>query len=345
MVDSLHEVPRLASIKDVAARAGVSIGTVSNVLNRPDRVSPSNVTRVQAAMSELGFVRNESARMLRAGRSRTLAYIMLDATNPFFTDVAHSMEAAAEDEDLTVFLCNSGNRADREAAYLAQMREQRVAGILITPVDPDSPALLEAATSGTPVVIVDRTHPGGAFCTVSVDELLGGRLAIDHLVDRGHERVAFVGGPESLGQVRGRLEGARAAWHDAGMNADDLLVVPTDSMRFSEGRSAGERIAGLSSRRRPTAAFCANDLVALGLLQHATSAGVHVPDDLAIVGYDDIDFAGAAAVPLTSVAQPRRELGAAATALLIAEANDPDHAHEHLVLQPSLVARRSSTSY
>jgi LacI family transcriptional regulator len=312
------------------------------VLNRPHRVSASNVTRVQAAMSELGFVRNESARMLRAGHSRTLAYIMLDAANPFFTDVAQSMEASAEVEDLTVFLCNSGNRADREAGYLAHLRERRVAGILITPIDPDSPSLLETAASGTPVVILDRTRPGSDFCTVSVDELLGGRLAIEHLIDRGHERVAFVGGPESLGQVRERREGARAAWHEAGMNNDDLLVIPTESMSVGAGRSAGERIAGLPARKRPTAAFCANDLIALGLLQHATSTGVHVPDDLAIVGYDDIDFAAAAAVPLTSVGQPRHELGHTAAEMVVDEATNDAHEHRQVLFTPELVARKST---
>src|SRR3954451_19607177 len=127
-------VARSASVKDVAARAGVSLGTVSNVLNRPDRVSAATRGRVEQAMAELGFVRNESARQLRAGTSRTLAYVMLDASNPFFTDVAQGMEDAAEVADLSLLLCNSGNRALREEAHLALLRQQRVHGILVTPV-------------------------------------------------------------------------------------------------------------------------------------------------------------------------------------------------------------------
>ena len=341
MVDELNPVPRAASIKDVAARAGVSSGTVSNVLNRPHRVRAANVLRVHDAMADLAFVRNESARQLRAGRSRTIAYVMLDAANPFFTDVAVGMETAAESEHLSLFLCNSDGRADREAAHLAHLREQRVAGILVTPVDPQSQTLVDLADSGTPMVIVDRTSPGD-FCTVSVNDVLGGRLAIEHLVDRGHDRVAFVGGPEELGQVQDRLQGAREAWGESGRPAEDLMVVPTSALTVLAGRSAGERLAGLSKHRRPTAAFCANDLVALGLLQQTTSTGVRVPEDLAIVGYDDIDFAGAAAVPLTSINQPRAELGRAAANLLAEEADDPDHVHQQIVFEPTLVARLST---
>lgn len=342
MADARDGSLRSSSVKDVAVLAGVSLGTVSNVLNRPERVSGATRSRVEKAMAELGFVRNESARQLRAGRSRTIGYVMLDATNPFFTDVAQGMESVAEDHDLSLFLCNSDNRATREAAHLGHLQEQRVQGILVTPVDPDSPVLTDLATRGTPLVIVDRTRPGAGFCTVSVDDVLGGRLAIDHLVDRGHSRVAFVGGPDSLGQVRERLEGARQAWREADLPEGDLLVVPTTALSVAEGRTAGERLAGLPARRRPTAVFCANDLVALGLLQQATSAGMRVPDDLAIVGFDDIDFAAAAAVPLTSVRQPRAELGRTATRLLLEEAEDPAHVHEQVVFEPELVARRST---
>ena len=333
---------RTASVKDVAAQAGVSLGTVSNVLNRPDRVSAATRARVERAMAELGFVRNESARQLRAGRSRTIGYVMLDATNPFFTDVARGMEGVAEEQDLSLFLCNSDNRAAREAAHLAHLQEQRVQGILVTPIDPDSPSLAQLASRGTPLVIVDRTRQGADFCTVSVNDVLGGRLAVEHLVDRGHERIAFVGGPESLGQVRERFDGACQAWREAGLPDDQLLRVPTVALSVAEGRAAGERLAGLAARRRPTAVFCANDLVALGLLQQATISGIRVPDELAIVGYDDIDFAAAAAVPLTSVRQPRAELGRTAARLLLEESDDPMHVHEQVVFEPELVARRST---
>jgi LacI family transcriptional regulator len=328
---------RAPSVKDVAAAAGVSLGTVSNVLNRPAVVSTATRERVERAMAELGFIRNESARQLRAGTSRALAYVMLDGGNPFFQDVAEGIENAADAADLSLFVCNSGGRAERESKHLDRLVQQRVQGILITPVDPDAPHLADIARRGIPFVMVDRLSSTGGHCSVAVDDVLGGRIAVEHLIDRGHERVAFVGGPSSIGQVRERYQGAREVWAEFGRPADDLIHLPTEALTVS-----GERLAGLPARRRPTAAFCANDLLALGLLQHAVTAGLRVPDDLAIVGFDDIDFAAAAAVPLTSVRQPRQELGRTAARLVLDEATNPDHEHEQATFVPALVARAST---
>jgi LacI family transcriptional regulator len=333
---------RIPSIKDVAAAAEVSIGTVSNVMNRPELVSPATRDRVERTMADLGFVRNESARQLRAGTSRTLAYVMLDATNPFFTDVARGIEETADDLDLSLFLCNSDGRAAREYLHLARLQQQRVQGILITPIDSEATVLEQIARRGTPVVVVDRTRQGADLCSVSVDDTRGGRLAVEHLVDHGHNRIAFVGGPTSIGQVRDRIDGARSAWAAAGRGPDALVHIPTDALTVTDGASAGERLVGLAARRRPTAVFCANDLLALGVLRAALHAGLQVPDDLAIVGYDDIDFVAAAAIPLTSVRQPRLDLGRTAAALVIDEATNAAHEHQQVVFEPDLVARAST---
>lgn len=337
----MSHVQRTASVVDVAAAAGVSLGTVSNVLNRPERVSERTREKVLRAMAELGFVRNESARQLRAGTSRILAYVMLDVSNPFFTDVAHGIDAEAVGRDLSLFLCDSSNDAAREAAHLEALRQQRVQGILVTPVDPHSP-LLDEIAKHTPVVIVDRTRGDDSLCSAAADDVAGGRMAIEHLLDRGHRRIAFVGGPLTIGQIAERREGALAAVRDAGLPDDTLVDITTSTLSVAAGRQAGERLLGLPTRRRPSAAFCANDLVALGLLQQTTQVGRRVPDDLAIVGFDDIDFAGAAAVPLSSVRQPRDELGRAAAGLLLEEATDPAHRHRALTFMPELVVRASS---
>jgi len=328
------------SMKDVAAHARVSLGTVSNVLNRPELVSERTRKRVLAAIAELGFVRNESARQLRGGGSRTLAYVVLDAANPFFTDVARGVQDAADAAGLALFLCNSGEDQERQAAYLDLLEQQRVEGVLITPVDAADPRITALARRGTPVVIVDRSA-GPEHCSVTVDDQLGGELAVTHLLDSGHRRIAFVGGPRSIGQVGDRITGAERAIERAGTG--ELTVLETARLDVAQGRRAGERIAGLPAAHRPTAAFCANDLLALGLLQQMVRLGLRVPDDLAIVGYDDIEFAEAAAVPLTSVAQPRHRLGRTAAELLLAEARNPEaHEHQQVMFAPELVVRAST---
>jgi LacI family transcriptional regulator len=331
------------SVKEVAARAGVSLGTVSNVLNRPDRVSNATRARVHAAIDELGFVRNESARALRTGRTNSIAYVCLDAANPFFTDVARGVEDAAARNDTAVYLCDSGNDAGREDRYLDRLEQQRMRGILVTPVNPNSERLRQLPRRGTPVVLVDRGAGKDGLCSVSVDDVHGGELAAAHLLDGGHRRLGFVGGPLSIGQVADRLEGAGKALTAAGHDPGNLVIIDTAAPTIAEGREAGARIAGLPASRRPTGVLCANDLLALGLLQQALQLGLRVPDDVAIVGYDDIEFAGAAAVPLTSVRQPRHRLGLTAGQLLLEETSgDEGHEHRQVEFLPELFVRAST---
>jgi LacI family transcriptional regulator len=340
-------VGRPAGIKDVATHAGVSIGTVSNVLNRPHMVRRETRLRVEAAMTDLGFVRNESARQLRLGSSRVLAYVFLDAGNPFFTDVARGAEEACREEGLALVMCSSDGDPAREGEYLDLLLEQRVRGVLVTPADNSSGRLTTLAGHGMPLVLVDRRSPDGSddWCSVGVDDVLGGELAVTHLLEQGHRRVAFIGGPPTVPQVQDRHTGAVAAMAAAGRSADDLIVIETEALTIANGREAAQRLSGLPGRRRPTAAFCANDLVALGLLQQLVQQGSSVPGDVAIVGYDDIDFAAAAAVPLTSVRQPRQQLGRTAMSLLLREAAaEPGHVHEHVQFQPELVVRQSSAA-
>lgn len=332
----------MTSIREVAARAAVSVGTVSNVLNRPAAVSPATLAKVRAAITELGFVRNESARQLRAGRSRTVGLVVLDVANPFFTDLARGAERVLDELGSVVIMCNSGQDPAREARHLDMLEQQRVLGVLITPVDETRPQLADLVARGTPVVLVDRGATDAQRCSVAVDDVLGGRLAGEHLVERGHVRTAFVGGPSTIRQVAERLEGFTGVVLARTGTAPE--VVETESLSVPAGRRAAEQLAALPVERRPTAVFCANDLLAMGVLQHVTSRGLRVPDDLAIVGYDDIDYAAAAAVPLSSVGQPREELGRTAVQLLLDEADDPTgHRHRHVVFAPELVVRESSS--
>ncbi|MEV0731098.1 LacI family DNA-binding transcriptional regulator [Polymorphospora sp. NPDC050346] len=332
-----------ANIKQVAQHAGVSLGTVSNVLNRPDLVSPATRQRVLDSIATLGYVRNDSARQLRAGRSRTVAIVVLDVSNPFFTDVVRGAEAVVEEAGGMLVVCNSGEDAGRETRHLDMLEEQRVQGLLITPVsDGRHPRLDAFVAHGIPVVLVDRGSGHPSRCSVAVDDVTGGRLAADHLADQGHKRILYVGGPMTIRQVADRHAGAAAALTE---RADGVRfdVHETPTLSVAAGRQAADDLVALPAGRRPTAVFCANDLLALGVLQGLTAHGLRVPHDIALVGYDDIEFAAAAAVPLSSVRQPREQLGRTAAQLLLEESGgSAKHSHRHVVFQPELVIRASS---
>ncbi|MFK3676715.1 LacI family DNA-binding transcriptional regulator [Microbacterium sp. NPDC090218] len=330
------------SVRDVAATAGVSVGTVSNVLNQPDKVAAATVQRVQAVIAELGFVRNDAARQLRAGRSRSIGLVVPDAGNPFFADVARGAEARADDDLLSVLLGNSDEDPAREDNYLDLFREQRVNGVLITPASDDVDKLVRVQAAGIPVVLVDHEVAGSAFCSVSVDDVEGGFLAAQHLLQIGRRRLVFVGGPGSITQVTHRLEGARRAVDEVPGATLDVIQMP--ALTVLQGRAAGEQIAAMEGVDRPDAIFAANDLLAVGLLQALTMfRALRVPEDIALVGYDDIDFATATVVPLTSIRQPAQLIGRTAVELLLRSISDPDGDYERRVrFRPELVVRQST---
>ncbi|MFE6964507.1 LacI family DNA-binding transcriptional regulator [Agromyces sp. NPDC057679] len=329
------------SVREVAAAASVSVGTVSNVLNRPDKVAPATVERVLAAIEELGFVRNDAARQLRAGRSRSIGFVVLDVRNPFFTDVARGAETRAAEAGLTVLLGTSDENIDRERVYVDLFEEQRVHGVLISPLADDLPRLQRLRERGTPVVLVDRQVHDRSFSSVSVDDVAGGRLAAEHLLGLGRRRIAFVGGPAGLRQIDDRIEGARRAI--AEVPDASLEIVPTENLTVLQGRAAGEVLRARPVDERPDAVFAANDLLAMGVLQALVMRGdARVPGDIALIGYDDIDFAAAAVVPLSSIRQPAALIGHTAVDLLLREADDADFTPEQVVFQPELVVRAST---
>jgi len=331
----------VASIRDVAQRAGVSVGTVSNVLNDSPRVSPATVDLVRAAIAELGYVRNEAARQLRAGRSSSVGLVVLDVRNPFFTDVARGAEDEAAKLGLSIILGNSSEDVARESSYLDLFEEQRVHGILISPYGDIERRLAELRRRGTPVVLVDRESRDAGVSSVSVDDRAGGRLAVAHLLATGRRRIAFVGGLLSVRQIADRLVGAQEAI--AEVEGATLEVIGTAASTVLDGRHVGEQLAARPRGERPDAVFAANDLVAVGLLQALVMSGaLRVPGDIAIIGFDDIDFASATVVPLSSIRQPRHEIGATALRILREEAAEPDLPPRRIVFQPELVVREST---
>lgn len=331
-----------ASVKEVAREAGVSVGTVSNVLNRPAMVSPATVAKVTAAIENLGFVRNDAARQLRAGHSRSFGLVVLDTRNPFFMDVTQGAQHRALENGYTVLMGASDSSEVTENKLLDLFDEQRVAGVLISPLHADLSRLWKIRDSGTPVVLVDRGSGDRSFSSVSVDDVEGGRIATKHLVDLGRQRIAFVGGPDHIEQVRHRLEGAQSVI--AGLSGVSLHRFSTTALSVLEGRRIGEQLVALPPAERPDAIFAANDLLALGILQALVlTENIRVPQDIALIGYDNIDFAESAVVPLSTISQPATDIGRTAVDILLREAEAGDDAvREQFVFTPRLVVRAST---
>ncbi|HEY1369232.1 MAG TPA: LacI family DNA-binding transcriptional regulator [Gaiellaceae bacterium] len=330
------------TIRDVAARAGVSLGTVSNVLNRPDLVAPETRERVLEAIDAIGFVRNNAARQLRGIRSSAIALVVLDIDNPFFTEVARGVEDAANEHDHLVILCSSAGERTREDRQLRALEEQRVAGVLISPAGKmPSQRIHELRGRGTPVVLLHRNRRPREQCSAAVNDTSGGRLVAEHLVSLGHERIGFINGPIALKPCAERRAGLLEILEAHGLGLAPQHDLETAHMTINAGEEAAARLLG--QRRLPTAIFCANDLLAIGAEHAALTRGLRVPDDLAIVGYDDIRYAAMSFVPLTSVHMPAYELGYRATKLLVDEVhNGSRHQHQRLLFEPELIVRQST---
>ncbi|MFI8170859.1 LacI family DNA-binding transcriptional regulator [Streptomyces sp. NPDC085931] len=333
--------PRRVGIKDVARVAGVSLGTVSNVLNRPEIVAEATRERVLSVIDSLGYIRAEGARQLRGWTSRVITVLVHDLANPFFTALATGVEQAAREADLGVMV-GTGARDPAEAArHLALITSHQVRGAVLTAGDGAGRTVAAFRRHSVPFVIADQNAPQPGACSVGIDDIAGGHAAVRHLIEQGHRHLAYVSGPDRLQQVRDRHRGALAAIEEAGLPKSSLREVTGPALTVSAGRDAGHRILGLSDR--PTALFCANDLLALGVMQALYVAGLRVPQDIAVIGYDDIEFAASAVVPLTSVRRPAASMGLRAGRLLIEDtARDIAHEHAHVVLQPELVVRQST---
>jgi LacI family transcriptional regulator len=326
------QVGQRPSIKDVARLAGVSVGTVSNVLNRPEVVSQKTQDAVEAAMAQLHFHRNATARNLRSGATTTVGAVVSDVSNPFYTELLRGIEDRLDSDGLSLIIGSSDGEPERERRLLRMLAEQGVRGVLITPMDSTFERLAELDRIGLASVLMDAEP--GQLPSVGVDSVRGGRLAVDHLLEQGHRRIAFLAAAATMRPSELRLRGATEAVTAAGLDpAEVLQVIHLEHPNASAGEAATAQL--LDSDRPPTAVFGVNDIVALGALRALRERGVRVPEEVSVVGYDDLFLDTELAVPLTSVRQPMRELGWAAADLLLTGT-------PHELFTPELVVRASS---
>ncbi|HEU4598167.1 MAG TPA: LacI family DNA-binding transcriptional regulator [Solirubrobacterales bacterium] len=329
------------TILDVAERAGVSVGTVSNALNRPEIVAEKTLEQILAVMDEIGFVRNAAARQLTGAVSPAIGLVVLDLENPFFTEIYRGVEAAANEAGYLVMVSGFAGDPSRERRQLQLLEEQRVAGILATRVRRGSARLYsDMRKRGMPIVLLDRRSSRRNQCSASVDDIAGGRLAAEHLIELGHKRIGLVNGPREWNQCADRRTGFLDTLDKAGLTLAATHDIELEAMTLAAGEAAAHQM--LERKRLPSAIFCGNDLLALGAEHALLGAGCKVPGDVAVVGYDDVAFATMAFVPVTSVRQPAYELGRKGAELLLDEANGGGHRHEQVVFTPELVVRQST---
>ncbi|WP_329158189.1 LacI family transcriptional regulator [Streptomyces sp. NBC_01717] len=326
----------MASIKDVAAEAGVSVATVSRVLNSHPSVSPDARARVLAAVDALGYRPNAVARSLRTDQTRTLGLIISDVLNPYFTALARAVEEEARALGYSVIIGNADERPELQDHHVRTLLDRRIDGLLVSPTDGGSPQILDAARAGTPMVFVDRWIPGVDVPVVRADGCPAVRDLVAHLHRLGHRRLAIIAGPAATTTGSERVEAFRDALGEHGLPLPDAYIGQGD-FQADSGRRATERFLALPEP--PDAVFAADNLMALGALDAIRAHGLRVPQDIALAAFDDIPWFVHTDPPITAIAQPTGDLGRAAVRALVdvIEGRPP----QSVTLSASLVVRRS----
>ncbi|MCA1635314.1 MAG: LacI family transcriptional regulator [Acidobacteria bacterium] len=328
----------MSSIREVAREAGVSTATVSHVINNTRYVSEEVRARVVAAVEHCAYYPNAHARSLASGRSQIIGLVISDIANPFFPELVKSIETAAFERGYDVMLSNTNYDPERTSHYVRRFIERKVAGVVLMTSELDTALIGELARRDVSVVFLDLGKPGVHMSNLCVNYDAGIEEAISHLVSLGHRRIAFIGGPASLPSAEKRLE----AFHGSlrrHLPEAPVLVYHGDFKLEGGRRAACEIMAG---RGRPTAVVAANDMMALGAMGEFRAAGLDIPRDISIIGFDDIAFASLIEPQLTTVCLPRIELGRRAVEAVLATIARPDQQGVEINIQTYLVIRRST---
>jgi DNA-binding LacI/PurR family transcriptional regulator len=326
------------TVKDVAKCAGVSVATVSRVVNNQGNVSPQVRDRVQQAIGALGYRPSRTAQRLRAKHGRVLGLIISDIQNPFFTAVARGIEDVAYQHDYSLILCNTDEDSTKEHLYLDVMRAEAVAGVMLASTVEEHSHVRQLIENGIPVVAIDRMLKEPKVDTVFVDGVQGTLELMSHLIEMGHRRIGFVGGPLTISTLRERRDGYLLAHQQHGLTASPEL------MRFGEPKPMGGYACAqelLRLQPPPTALFASNNMLTLGALHAIQERGLRIPDDISIVCFSDMPWFALLQPPLTAISQPDYELGQRAAELLLERLEQPDKPMTRLQLKLSLIVRAS----
>ncbi|MBZ2199529.1 LacI family DNA-binding transcriptional regulator [Occultella gossypii] len=330
---------RQVRMQDVADAAGVSTSTVSNYLHRPGRLKPDTAERIRQAIEAFDYQPHSGAAELRGARRGLIGVVIPDVTNYFYASIVRGVTDVALERGLSVVLCDSGDDPAREIALFDQLSERRALGAVVVPLSADHERLQRLIRRGIQVVVADRASATSTGCSVGVDDVRGGRIAVEHLVAGGARDIAVINGAWSIKQCADRFQGAvGAAGKDASVRVRQVEV---SAMTVEQGAAAATSLLA----DLPDALFCTNDFLAAGAVQALLAAGIEVPGQVRVVGYGDLELASLAQVPLTTISQPVAELGRLALELLVADVNHgAEHQHAVSILEPALVVRESAPS-
>jgi LacI family transcriptional regulator len=329
----------VSTLNDVAKLAGVSTMTVSRVVNGSGYTSPAAQARVNQAIAELGYMPNVLARQLRSSRTKTLALVVTDITNPFFTTIARGVEDAARAQGYAVMFCNTDESVEEELDYVRVLIQRRVDGVLLVPATDSSGSLELLQQHGLPVVVLDRRPRSAQVDEVRADSEGGAYIVVRHLLDLGHRRIAVLAGPESVSTSADRVSGYKRALAEAGIDAGPQQILFGQYTEAS-GHAMTEQV--LAASERPTAIFAGNNFIAFGAMQALREAGMEIPDDMSIVVFDDLPQ-GWILPFLTVMSQPAYEIGKRAAEMMLERlASDEPIEPRTIVLPSSLIVRRTS---
>ena len=322
--------------------AEVHPGTVSRALNEQTRalVNPETAERVLQAAEQLGYRPNPIARGLKTNRSFTVGVVIPDLTNPLFPPIMRGIEDRLAEAGYTALIVNTDNDADRERSQIAAMRARQVDGFIAATARLDHELLAETGGGGTPLVLVNRSFEDGSVAAVTVDDREGTRLAVEHVVALGHRLIGHLAGPQNVSTGHRRYLGFLEAMRAAGLEVPDGSVSFTTALTEAEGERACAEL--LQRHPRVTAVVAGNDRLAMGCYDTLAARDLSCPEDISIVGFNDMPFIDRLRPPLTSVRVPQREIGTVAADLLLQQLADPSQAAREILLEPSLVIRAST---
>jgi LacI family transcriptional regulator len=330
----------MVTIKDIAKKAGVSYATVSRALNNHPEINIETRKKVLRIANEFGYQPNAIARGLVKKETKTLGLLIPDITNPFFPEVARGIEDAANEKGYTIFLCNTNWSLEREVNYLNVLRQKQVDGILIAPASEKIDHLKKILSQWSKnTVSITRVNISNVT-SVLIDNVQGARMAVEHLLNRGYRKIAFIGGLIDISANQERLQGYQEALADNEVKQNPDYIASGDFKRES-GHQIMQRL--LMLKARPDAVFAANDLLALGAIQAIREAGLTIPDDVAVCGFDDIEFASLPEIQLTTVSQPKYEMGKLALETLIDQIKAEERTvARKIMLEPNLIVRKTT---